>query len=334
MANISQNGTCESEEINWFRRRNSKQKLSKSIALACVPFSSLLYISKPFEGSLSRRRSQMFFCAVGLWTIMMAKEEQDAFSAQYFKLKILQFRSGKSCDCTRSLPYNETLDTSKDICPLQKTHLPAPAGIPTNRLFCAFTKDLSFGLLFDGSALINAAQTSEGCDVFVSFPATVVWNGWFLVTPRTEHPDLDPVRFILLAKTEGGSWRAVGSSGYARILVSTALFHTPYAVPMKRGEKVHFDLYRLRLGSIWQSAVVAFALCAAGVARLEWLGKHVASLHFLAWAVMHAVRACHYAAAGQLAGAAVFVALAVMQLGNLFLLRREWWQRMTIWCGA
>ena len=267
--------------------------------------------------------------------MMMAKEEQHTFSAQYFKLSINQFRSGKACECVPPLNWNHSHIGDPENCVLQdKMNIKKmyfSAITDHNYSICPDMSELSFGMLVDGLEESDGVRYMAGCDVMISFPAPIFWNGWFLVTPRTGHPDLDPVRFVLQARIPGGGWRPVGSSGYARILVSTALFHTSYDMTTERGARVDFDLYRLRLGSIWQSTAVALSLGAAGMARFERLGKHIACLHFFSWVVLHVMRARHYAVAKQWAGVAVFLALAAMQLGNLLLCRREWWLRLAFW---
>ena len=194
-------------------------------------------------------------------------------------------------------------------------------------------EDFEFGLLLDGQLVAAVPERSmERCGPVLSFPAPVRWNGWFLVTSRAAPPARDPIRFALHARAgAGAAWRPVGSSGYVRLLVSTALFHTPFATPAARGARADFDLYRLRLGSTLQSAAVSFALAGAGAARLGRLGKLVACAHFGAWVAIHAVRGGRYAAAGQWPAAAALAALGAMQLGNLLLVRREHWKRLAFW---
>ena len=320
------------DDIKKYRRRFSKHEISKKMALERVPFSSLLYVSKPLEGTLSRKRSQFYFFAIGCWTMMMAKEERHEFSAQHFKLTVLQMRSKQACfskqqetahvlDCF-SKQINDSKNSSKYTL------------LSGFNLWHGLAEDFSFGLLLDGQEIINQPKRcTEDSSLVLSFTAPVLWNGWFLITSRTSPAALDPVRFVLYARGGGAgdAWRPVGSSGYARILVSTALFHTPYATPAARGARATFDLYRLRLGSIWQSTLMCFAMAAAGAARLEHLCKHVACAHFGVWVLVHAIRAIHYAAAGQWPAVVALTALGVMQLGNVLLIRRERYIFLIFW---
>ena len=311
------------------RHRFTKHGMSKNIALECVPFSSLLYVSKPLEGTLSRRRSQFFFFAIGCWTMMMAKEERHEFSAQQFKFTVLQMRCRSACvlDSGTSLKIRCQQDNYSEI---DHTCIFKPAG----PMLSTLAEDFSLGLLFDGQEITAVPERRlEISSLLLSFRAPVRWNGWFFITSRTAPAALDPVRFVLHARGGGAgdAWRPVGSSGYAQILLSTALFHTPYATPVARGARATFDLYRLRLGSIWHSTLMCFAMAAVGAVRLERFGKYVACAHYGAWVIVHVARTIHYAAAGQWPAVIASTALGVMQLGNVLLVRQECYMRLVFW---
>ena len=169
------------DDIRLFRHRFSKQGMSKNIALECVPFSSLLYVSKPLEGSLSRRRSQFFFFLIGCWTTMMAKEEKHEFSAQQFKFIALQTRSGVMCTNDQrplshppELCYRQANDSSFSPAPApcSADHQPPPPML---------AEDFEFGLLLDGQLVAAVPELSFAAalgdfNVDVPFDHAAAWR--------------------------------------------------------------------------------------------------------------------------------------------------------------
>ena len=177
----------DNNEVSIFRRRNSMQRMYKSKALECVPFSSLLYVSRPLEGGLTRRRSQFFFFIIGCWTMMMAKEEHHVFSAQHFMFSVLQTRCGQAC-LDKGEPLCAPQFNGSAISPAQKPLQICPP-LPI------LAEDFLVGLLLDGQPVAAVPMRAiEPCSLLLSFPAPVQWNGWYFVTSRIAPSHLDPVR--------------------------------------------------------------------------------------------------------------------------------------------
>ena len=134
---------------------------------------------------------------------------------------------------------------------------------------------LSYGFLLDGEEIsLNYNIRHFSGKVFLSFDIPIEYNGWFFVTSKSNPPSRDPVRFSLHA-LDGSNWRVVGSSSYVRIHTTTIFFHTPYSTSTARGRREIFDLYRLRVGSMWQSILTNVFLALADALKREDLGKYI-----------------------------------------------------------
>jgi hypothetical protein len=273
-------------------------------------------MAKPFAGALSRRRTQVFFIVMGFWTLLMASEEKTTFEAQHFKFTSLGKR-----DINRG-----TFLRGFGGCLTDR---------PSSNESARDTEISTFGLMLNGEEVTATQQEWAPINgsIFLSFESPIQWNGWYFVTSTSNPPSHDPVRFALYAK-EDDKWKVVGSSGYARIHVSTVFFHSPYNTSTARGAREFFDLYRLRIGSIWQSIVINFSLGLAGAAKREDLGAKIISLFYGSWALVHLIRASHYLVAAQPPGAAVYLLLFAMQLGNLLLTQCERWTLLVPWHGG
>ena len=151
-------------------------------------------------------------------------------------------------------------------------------------------------------------QTTHAFDgaLILRYNSPVRWNGWFFANSLTTPPELDPVRFVLHARSgiPGEPWRPAGSSTYARIHISTALFHGTLATPTARGARVDLDLARRRVGSLWFSVVMTLSLAAAGALRREELGEPLLAAFYGVWALDNLAGAGAHLRAGQRDGAA------------------------------
>jgi hypothetical protein len=201
-----------------------------------------------------------------------------------------------------------------------------------------FASISSFSVLFDGADPNISSHTMCAPDgsLILRYCSPVRWNGWFFVTSTTAPPEHDPVRFVLHARSgaPGAPWSPAGSSSFARIHVSTALFHGAFPTPTARGARSDLDLERHRVGSLWLSIAAAFALAAAGALRREELGEPLLAAFYAAWVLANLARAAAYLRAGQRDGAAVHGLLAATHAGNLLLMIRGHWTLQCLWHGG
>jgi hypothetical protein len=294
-------------------------QLSKALVLHDVPFSSLLYVSKPLAALLTRRWAQILFFLLGIQTMRSASREDPSNLDQEFKFSALQNRAtGRTLSAWHDL--NSSCDSDCSSTP------PAVASISY------------FGVLINGAVpkIPSVLLCAPDGSLILRYCTAVHWNGWFFVTSSTAPPEYDPVRFVLHARSgaPGARWATAGSSSFARIHISTALFHGAFPTPTVRGARVDLDLVRHRVGSLWFSVVIIFAFAAAGALRREELCEPILATFYGGWALANLARATTYLHAGQRDGAAIYSFLAAMQAGNLLLMINGRWVLLWLWYGG
>jgi hypothetical protein len=294
--------------------------LSKELVLRSVPFSLLWYVSKPLAAVLTRRRTQLLFFLSGIYAMANIPWNDQYNLDQEFRFSTLQYRGYRH---TLPDPMFHMNSSSNAVCPN------APP------LFASIS---SFGVLLDGvdpnipSQILRAPDGS----MIRRYFSPVRWNGWFFVTSSSAPYECDPVRFALHARSgaPGAPWAPAGSSSFARVHVSTVLFHGAFPTPAARGARADLDLARHRIGSLWQSVAAGLALAAAGALRREEFGEPILAAFYAAWVLANLACAATYLRAGQRDGPAVFGLLAATHAGNLLLMTSGRWVYQWLWYGA
>jgi hypothetical protein len=309
-----------------------------------VPFTSIFYMPKPFAVVLSRRRTQFFFTIMGFWTVFMASKEKKSWHGQHFRFSIIEQRQGQleAQICAGNIQFTKI---SQLPCTNHSILRIGAGNMQFNKISHLLhsnhscrdseTADIfSIGLLLDGDEIpVSCSVQHVSRSVFLSFATQIEYNGWYFVTSKSKSPSHDPVSFSLHS-SDGVSWKVVGSSSYVRIHATTVFFHAHYRTSTARGKREVFDLYRLRVGSIWQSILTSFSLGLAGALKREDLGTPILCLFYGSWVVVHLIRAAHYLHAAQPTGCGLYLLLCTMQLGNLLLLLSEKWRLMPQWHGC
>ena len=159
------------------------------------------------------------------------------------------------------------------------------------------------------------------------------WNGWYFETSRTADPRLDPLRFAVHGY-DGRSWTTVGSSSYVGASIGITFFHTAHATSEARGYREDFDLARHAPGGPIIITVTAFTLFICGFAQRGELGRHVMLAFFGLWMTVCLRHALLYYREAQYEGAALFLVLAFMYLGDFLFARSERWIATVLWFGS
>jgi hypothetical protein len=234
----------------------------KQAALRCVPFSSLVYLSRPWPAALSRRRTQAFFLLMAVLNMQAMIRSEKAVFPQFevFRFTLLQ---------TRTEPQLQSFPTD---------HSTEPSTFKVDSFHTlngTLPRVSALGLLFNGKELFAPHSLyHDDRSIYLTFPYPVEWNGWYFATSCFSDPLLDPVRFALHAH-DGAAWVPVGSSSYVRTHVGFTFFHAPFLTPLGRGRRVFFDLSLSFPGKQAYNVGMELGLVACGAAGREELGTSV-----------------------------------------------------------
>jgi hypothetical protein len=306
--------------------RDNEEIMDKQTAFALIPFTSLFYLSQPSAALLSRRRTQIFILFFAILYSRVSNRQTTFADYKVLKFTAMQIRDQQYLESTFRAHDFQQLDPEQFRC----------SGVdPYNKNSNQSMSSISaFGILWNGEDVVAPHRTyQDGQSHYIVFCEPVEWNGWYFETSRIADPRLDPLRFAVHGY-DGRSWTLVGSSSYVGASIGITFFHATHATSEARGYRECFDLARHAPGGPIIISATAFTLFVCGFAQRGELGRNVMVAFFFLWMTVCLRHALFYYRDGQYEGAALFLVLALMYLGDVFLARSERWIATVLWFGS